>query len=406
MTATPDDWRPTASRARLERRASALAQVRAFFATRGVMEVDTPIIVNAPVTDVHIHSAEVRFPDSGGNASARAEGEPAATRAILHDREDAPLFFLHTSPEFAMKRLLAAGSGDIYQICHVARGLERGRHHNAEFTLTEWYRNGFTLERLMDEVEALARHVLGAVAESFASERVTYRDAFVRQLGIDPLTSTLDQLQQVAHDLGLARPTAPAPPSAIPSASAQPSSSTPAGASARSSTSTPPSTSVPSVDSSRSAPPASAERRPPVADPARDECLDLLMAAKIGPKLGRKALTFIHRYPASQAALARLDPIDPRCALRFELYCEGLELANGFHELASASEQRARFEDDRAERQRRGLPVHDLDQRLLDALSHGLPDCAGVALGFDRLLMLASGATHIDEVIPFPIERA
>jgi elongation factor P--(R)-beta-lysine ligase len=143
-----------------------------------------------------------------------------------------------------------------------------------------------------------------------------------------------------------------------------------------------------------------------LAAPARDELLDFLMATRIGPTLGRNALTFIHRYPASQAALARLDPSDTRCALRFELYSEGLELANGFHELASPTEQRARFEQDNAERQRRGLPVHAPDERLLSALESGLPDCAGVALGFDRLLMLATGTAHIDEVLPFPTERA
>lgn len=335
-----EDWQPTASRARLERRASALAQVRAFFASHGVMEVDTPVVVNAPVTDVHIHSAEVRFPD-------------AADRA----------FFLHTSPEYAMKRLLAAGSGDIYQICHVARGFERGRQHNAEFTIVEWYRVGFSLERLMDEVEALAREVLGPVAHGVASERLTYRDAFMRALALDPLMCSLEDLNRAARDHGF----------------------------------------EPASRSAQAAP------RVQLATPAasnRDELLDFLMATRIGPQLGRRALTFIHRYPASQAALARLDPVDSRCALRFELYCEGLELANGFHELASASEQRARFEQDRAERSRRGLAAHAPDERLLSALESGLPDSSGVALGFDRLLMLATGATHIDEVLPFPTERA
>jgi lysyl-tRNA synthetase class 2 len=355
MTTPADDWRPTASRARLERRASALAQVRAFFAKRGVMEVDTPIIVNAPVTDVHIHSAEVRFPGDG----FPGDGFPGDERAV--DGESPARFFLHTSPEFAMKRLLAAGSGDIYQVCHVARGLERGRHHNAEFTLVEWYRNGFTLERLMDEVDAFARHVLGPVATSFASQYVTYREAFISALGLDPLTCPLSELRAAALDLGFAL-----------AANTH----------------------------------AAAGESAHLADSGRDELLDFLMAAHIGPKLGRKALTFIHRYPASQAALARLDPADLRTALRFELYCEGLELANGFHELASAAEQRARFEQDLAERKRRGLPAHGLDERLLAALSKGLPDCAGVALGFDRLLMLAAGATHIDEVLPFPTERA
>jgi lysyl-tRNA synthetase class 2 len=130
------------------------------------------------------------------------------------------------------------------------------------------------------------------------------------------------------------------------------------------------------------------------------------MGSVIGPTLGRGALTFIYGYPASQAALARLDPQEPRAAQRFELYGEGMELANGFHELAAAAEQRARFEQDHAARRRRGLPVHALDERLLAALEHGLPDCSGVALGFDRTLMLASGAAHIDEVLAFPTARA
>ncbi len=344
-----DDWQPTASRARLERRASALAQVRAFFASRGVMEVDTPVVVNAPVTDVHIHSAEVRFPDAMDRA-----------------------FFLHTSPEYAMKRLLAAGSGDIYQICHVARGFERGQHHNAEFTIIEWYRAGSSLERLMDEVEALAREVLGPVAASFTSERLTYRDAFMRALALDPLTCSLEDLNRAARDLGFE--------------------------SAK--------TSSLEGSPSWSAQVASRVQLAIPAATSRDELLDFLMATRIGPQLGRNALTFIHRYPASQAALARLDPSDPRCALRFELYCEGLELANGFHELASAKEQRNRFEQDRVERTRRGLAAHTPDERLLAALESGLPDSSGVALGFDRLLMLATGATHIDEVLPFPTERA
>jgi len=317
----------------LVQRAQALARVREFFAKRSVLEVDTPVVVNAPVTDVHIHSAEVRFPDAPGR------------------------YYLHTSPEFAMKRLLASGSGDIYQVCHVARGLERGRLHNAEFTLIEWYRLGYSLEQLMDEVEALARDVMGPIARPMHSERVSYVDAFQTWLGFDPLTADISELRLAAREAGL---------------------------------------------SARAAP--STDDIPDAAE--RDELLEFLMGSRIGPMLGGNALTFIHRYPASQAALARLDERDPRCALRFELYCEGIELANGFQELASAGEQRARFEYDMAERTRRGLPVDKMDERLLAALEAGLPDCAGVALGFDRLLMLATGASHIDEVLPFPIERA
>jgi lysyl-tRNA synthetase class 2 len=316
------DWRPTATRDTLQLRAALLAHARHFFADRDVLEVDTPAVVNVPVTDVHIHSARVQF------------------------AQDSRPFFLQTSPEYAMKRLLAAGSGDIYQICHVVRGLERGRQHNAEFTLIEWYRVGFSLHRLMNEVDALVRHLLGDVAFTMSSERLTYREAFLRELHLDPFAATLEELGSAARSVGFTE-----------------------GAS-------------------------------------RDELLELLMGAVIGPRLGRNALTFIHDYPASQAALARLNPSEPRSALRFELYCRGIELANGFEELASESEQRARFESDNQARQRLGLPTYAIDERLLAALDAGFPACSGVAVGFDRTVMLAAGAQHIDEVLAFPTDRA
>jgi lysyl-tRNA synthetase class 2 len=317
VTGQGTDWRPTATRERLQLRASLLERTRAFFAARQVMEVDTPALVNAAVTDVHINSLSVAG------------------------------LFLHTSPEYAMKRLLAAGVGDIYQICHVARGFEQSRVHNTEFTLIEWYRLGFDLTRLMDEVEALVRE-LCTVHPALArpAEHLSYQEAFSRHTGLEPLTATLAQLRGVVEPLGY-RDAA-----------------------------------------------------------TRDELLDLIMGALIGPALGHEALTFIYGYPASQAALARLDPTDPRFAQRFELYMGGLELANGFHELASAAEQRARFEQDLRCRERSGLPVHRMDERLLAALEHGLPECAGVAVGFDRVVMLAAGATHIREVLPFPTETA
>ena len=322
------DWRPSASREQLVARARLLARIREFFAARGVLEVDTPLIVNAPVSDVHIHSARVEL-------TADAPGSLPAH------------FFLHTSPEYAMKRLLAAGVGDIYQICHVARALESGRVHNPEFTLLEWYRLGFSLGQLMDEVELLVGGLLGSPTEASA-ERLSYREAFRRELALDPFEATTAQLARAAAPLALS-----------------------AGAPLE-----------------------------------RDGYLELLMGSLIGPQLGRERLTFIYGYPASQAALARLDPADPGAAQRFELYARGIELANGFHELAAAAEQRARFAADNAARRRAGLPVHPLDERLLAALGSGLPDCAGVALGIDRLLMLASGASHIDQVLAFPTARA
>jgi lysyl-tRNA synthetase class 2 len=198
----------------------------------------------------------------------------------------------------------------------------------------------------MSEVDTLVRHLLGDLAFAMSSERLTYRDAFVRELHLDPFEATLEELAALARTVGFA------------------------GAG------------------------------------QRDELLELLMGALVGPRLGRNALTFIHGYPASQAALARLNPDDPRTALRFELYCKGVELANGFQELASAAEQRARFERDNEERRRLGLPAYDIDHRLLAALEAGLPECAGVALGFDRTLMLATGANHIDDVLAFPTDRA
>jgi elongation factor P--(R)-beta-lysine ligase len=321
----PPPWRPSGTLESLRQRAALLARARDFVAQRGVLEVETPIVVNAAVTDVHIHSAEVLL---AGSARTR---------------------FLHTSPEYAMKRLLASGSGDIYQICRVVRGEERSRLHNPEFTLIEWYRLGFSLERLMTEVEALVLALLGpGQAAARAVERITYAQAFLRELGIDPLAAPTAELAGLARTLGLV-----------------------SGAAAD-----------------------------------RDELLEFIMATRVGPRLGLGKLCFVHGYPASQAALARLDTSDERTARRFELYCDGIELANGFHELSSAGEQRARFVRDNEERRRRALPYREIDEHLLAALEAGLPDCCGVALGFDRLLMLAAGATHIDEVLAFPGERA
>jgi elongation factor P--(R)-beta-lysine ligase len=318
------DWRPTATRDMLALRAALLMHARHYFVDHGVLEVDTPMLVNAPVTDVHIHSARVLF-----------------------ERESAD-YFLHTSPEYAMKRLLAAGSGDIFQICHVVRGLERGKQHNAEFTLIEWYRIDFTLDRLMSEVDVLVRHLLGDVAFAISSERITYREAFLREIDVDPLTASMEDLLQAATSVGFSSG----------------------------------------------------------GNTQRDELLELLMGTIVGPKLGRNSLTFVYDYPATQAALARLNPDDPRTAQRFELYCQGMELANGFQELSSAAEQRTRFEHDNQERRRLGMPAYEIDERLLAALEAGLPECAGVALGFDRTLMLAAGVSHIDTVMPFPTDRA
>ncbi len=326
MSAPGPDWSPLASLANLRRRADLLAAVREFFAARGVLEVDTPQLVNHAVTDVHLHSAEVRWPGP-------------ATRPR----------YLHTSPEYAMKRLLAAGSGDIYQLCHVFRGEEQGAHHNAEFTLVEWYRRGWSLAALMQEVDALLRRLLGAAAGG-ATRVLSYEQAFVEALGCNPLVDPDRVLAECARAHGTGEAL--------------------------------------------------------VRGCGRDELLELLMGAHIGPRLGLDGPVFVQRYPASQAALARLDAADPRVALRFELYLRGVELANGFEELADADQQLERFRADQGARARRGLAVPQVDEFLLAALRSGLPACAGVALGFDRVAMIACGARHIGEVLAFDAARA
>jgi lysyl-tRNA synthetase class 2 len=319
------DWRPTARLATLRLRASLLARVRAFFAARGVLEVETPVVAHATVTDVHLASLETRL---AGQAAA---------------------FYLQTSPEYAMKRLLAAGSGDVYQVCKVFRDGEAGRRHNPEFTMVEWYRVGFDDAALMDEVAALLHDLLGERLRR-APERVTYRDAIARAVGVDPYTAAVPELLAAARErLG-----------EVPAELAE----------------------------------------------DRDACLDLMMGAVVGPTLGHDGVTFVHDYPVTQAALARLRPGDPPVAARFEAYVGGLELCNGFHELADAAEQRRRFDADRTARHARGLACPPADERLLAALAHGLPDCAGVALGFDRVAMLAAGTSDIRDVLAFPIDRA
>ena len=319
------DWRPSVDLEVLRVRARMLREARAYFAEQGVMEVETPILACATVTDVHLESLATRVSGSGD-------------------------YYLQTSPEYAMKRLLAAGSGDIYQIARAFRDGERGSLHNPEFTLIEWYRIGYDASRLMDDVNALITRLVSPHRSLTSPERLTYQTALRSIAGIDPSTSSLADLHACLrkHD-------------------------------------------VP----------------PPVPPPAdRDDCLDLLMSTVVGPRLGRGHLTFIHEYPVSQAALARIKVSDPTVAERFELYLDGIELANGFYELCDATEQRARFERDLVERRARGRHEPPLDERLLAALATGLPDCAGVAVGFDRVLMGAIGARSIDQVIAFPADRA
>ena len=286
-----------------------LAQARKFFAQRAVLEVETPILSAAAVSDPHLQSLATRI------------------AGIPHE------FYLQTSPEYSMKRLLAAGSGDIYQICKVFRDGERGRWHNPEFTMIEWYRLGFDDAALMAEVEALVGELLEPRRLERA-ERLSYAAALARHAGVDVHRSSDAELSAAVRQHGI------------------------------------------DCDARLD----------------RDDTLDLAMALIVGPKLGVDRPCFICDYPASQAALARLKPGLPSVAARFELYLDGVELANGFHELQDAAEQRRRFDRDLSVRAQRGLPRVPVDENLLAAMQSGLPECAGVALGFDRLVALALGA--------------
>jgi len=305
-------------------RAEILAKIRAFFAEREVMGVETPLLASAPVADLHLHALSCRYRGPGAD-----EGRD---------------LYLQTSPEFPMKRLLAAGSGPIYQICRAVRDGEAGRRHNPEFTILEWYRPGWDHHRLMDEVDELLAEILGRGS----GERLSYAAAFERYAGVDVFGLSNDALRLRVEDLGV----------------------------------------------------KDAEGL------SRDDLLDLVLTHVVEPKLGHCQPTFIHDYPASQASLARVRDGDPPLAERFEVFAEGVELANGYHELTDVSEQRRRFEADTETRKSRGLPAVPTDERFLAALDHGLPDCAGVALGVDRLIMLAAGTRNIADVLAFPIDLA
>lgn len=323
-------WPPTASLALLQKRAQLLALIRGFFAERRVLEVDTPTMASAGVTDVHLDNFQTHFVGPG-----MANGLD---------------LYLQTSPEFHMKRMLAAGYGAIYQIAKAYRNEESGRLHNPEFTMLEWYRPEFDHHQLMDEMADLLQLVLSLDLHTHKPIRITYQQVFKDVLSVCPLTASLDELRQAGLGLGaddlLARET------------------------------------------------------------DRDTILQLLFALGIEPKIGQATPCFVYDFPASQAALACINPSDHRVAERFEVYFKGIELANGFHELTDAHEQRQRFEVDNLQRAERGLPQRPIDEYLLAALAHGLPQCAGVALGIDRLVMLATGAEHLEQVIAFPVTRA
>lgn len=289
-------------------------------AEAGFLEIETPLLSHAGSPELHLESLRVphAFPD--GTAG-----------------------WLITSPEFHLKRMLAAGSGDIYGVVRVFRAGEAGRLHSPEFTLVEWYRTAAGLDRLMDDIEAVLGALLPASLRVRPAERITYRNAFERHTGLDPFTADPSRLQEAA---GVAT------------------------------------------------------------EQDRDVLLDRIVASRVYPRLGSDGITLVYDFPASQASLARIRPGSPPVAERVEAIVAGVELVNGFVELADAAEQRRRFADDIGRRAAAAREAPTLDERFLEALAHGLPPCAGAALGFDRLAMLALGAERLDQVIAFPHERA
>lgn len=319
-------WRPAATPEMLRLRAETLAAIRRFFAARGVLEVETPLLAPATVTDVHIDSIPARVELSGRPQSC----------------------YLQTSPEYAMKRLLAAGVGACYQICKSFRQGEAGGSHNPEFTLLEWYRPGFSLEQLMDEVESLLRELMRDSIPRDRIPRLSYREVFQRHLDIDPHRAQREALRRLTRE------------------------------------------------------------RLPVDTAGLDatDCLQLLLGQVIEPELPEHC--FVYNYPAAQSALAKIaadrQAEAEAVARRFELFCNGMELANGYDEETDGKALRERFERDRSRRAELGRAVPEIDERLLAALDHGLPPCAGVAFGIDRLLMLRSGAQSINEVLAFPVD--
>lgn len=319
----PGRPRPSASIEALRRRAEILADLRRFFAERDVLEVETPVLGAATVTDLHLESVPCRLGLPSGETT----------------------WYLQTSPELGMKRLLAAGSGAIFQISRAFRDGEAGRLHNPEFTILEWYRPGWDHLRLADEVVEL----LGAILERPGGRRRTYREVFESALGLDPHRARTGELAAAARKAGIR------------------------------------------------------------AELAADDAigwLDLLWSHAVEPDLGTDAVEVVVDFPASQASLARIRPGDPPVAERFEVYVDGLELANGYHELTDPDEQARRFAADLAERGRRDRRLPRADDGLVEALRLGLPDCSGVALGVDRLVMVSLGSRDIRDVLAFPVDES
>lgn len=318
-------WQPSASLQILKKRQVIINKIRHFFSERNYLEVETPLVTLASGTDPHIDSIIVNLKNLQLN----------------------PLRgYLQTSPEFAMKRLLAAGSGSIFQICKAFRQGDIGRLHNPEFTLLEWYQVHCDHHQLMDEVDELLRLIL--LTEK--AERVSFASLFANYLNVDPFQCTIKDLSECANLNKIKLSTSSLPDDI-------------------------------------------------------DTWVNLLFTHSIEPKLGIERPLFVFDFPPYLAAMAKIRHEIIPVASRFEVYWQGIELANGFHELQSASEQECRFNRDLQWRQRHNLDNIPIDKNFLAALQHGLPDCAGVALGIDRLVMLALAKKNLTEVISFSFDR-
>jgi lysyl-tRNA synthetase class 2 len=338
-----------------------LAEIRQFFADRSVLEVETPLLSHSVGTDPqlefftteYLSPGMVCMPQARRERARRSPGTACMPEACQEQARRLPAgqtLFLQTSPEFAMKRLLAAGSGSIYQIGKAFRNGESGRFHNPEFTMLEWYRVGFTLSQLMDEIVELI-DVLFRGQSLQETQRVSYQSIFASITGLDPLVFSYQDYCVYARESGLSEA---------------------------------------------------------VAMCGHDHALwlDFLFSHKVQPQLGENRLCMVYDYPACQSSLARINEHNALTTDRVELFINGTELGNGYYELADAEEQSGRFDKELAIRQQQKLPVTVKDHRLVAALHSGLPECSGVAIGLDRLLMLLSGSASIDDVLSFSIRRA
>jgi len=316
------NWQPVADIENMKKRARMLQSIRAFFAEREVLEVDTPTLSAAAVTDLHIDSFKTTM------------------------QQD---YYLQTSPEYAMKRLLAGGFPSIYQICKVFRHEEQGPVHNPEFTMLEWYRVGFDYQQLITEVIELLTLLSVQAGLNTVVEKLSYQQAFLNTVSIDPLATSVEECRTCCAKRQLDVPEG-------------------------------------------------------MSDDNIDEWLDWLLTQRVASTFSSQGFTVLYDYPASQCALATVNK-EKNIAERFEVYFGELELANGFNELTDAKEQRKRFQQDNEKRQQAGRDVMPIDEHFLAALEAGMPECAGVAIGLDRLLMVLTGKTCISEVLAFPCDR-